>query len=39
MKHYKKNIFDKAYFKKNSNLEKLPINNQNLELVKEFIFW
>ena len=33
------NIFDEAFFKKISKLENLPINNQNLQLVKEFIFW
>ena len=33
------NVFDEALFKKISYLKKLPINNQNLVLVKEFIFW
>ena len=33
------NAFDKAFFKKSSNLENLPVNNQNLVLVKEFILY
>ena len=31
------NICDEAYFKKSSNFESIPINNQNSVLIKEFI--
>ena len=37
MKHYKKHLRC-TIFIGNSNLENLPVNNENLVLVKEFIF-
>ena len=38
IKYYKKNVCDESLFKKSYSLENLPINDQNLVLVKEFIF-
>ena len=34
-----KNICEKAFCKKRSNFENLPMNNENLVLVNDSIFW